>query len=334
MLYDLNIPWSPSTTALSLDRTLTFAHHLGYRTVALTHTLPPPIPAAIPNPLPTLPPSEGRPTVLRRVTVPISDPSVNHRLPQLHAAYDLVALRPTTERAFAAVCTSLSSEHFSLISLDLTAFFPFHFPPRTCMAAVSRGLRFEICYGQFVGARKDDARGRSNFLANVAGLIRATKGRGIVVSSEARDVLGLRGPADVVNLLAVWGLGTEKGKAGMAEMARGVVVNEGLGRRGFRRVVDVVGGAGPVREVEKGEGEEGNKKQKKQKGPKQQQGQQQAKEKGQQQGQPQWKDKGQQGQKRRSEESEDAREGGDAPVSKRQAKKMKLALQKGKASEA
>lgn len=320
MLYDLNIPWTPSTTPADLDRTLSFASHLGYSVVALSHILPPPIPSSIPQPQgPTLPPSPGRrPTTLRRVTVPISDPSTNHRLPQLASTYDLVALRPTTEKAFLACCTSLSSDNFSLISLDLTAYFSFHFPPRTCMAAVAKGLRFEICYGQFLGAKKDDTRARANFLGNVAGLIRATKGRGLVVSSEARGVLGLRGAADVVNLLAVWGLGTERGKEAMSGNPRGVVVNEGIRRRGFRGVVDVIeGAAGERREVEGGD--EGVKKDKKQKGQKGHQGQ---------------KDKGhQQGQKRRSEEGEDTKGGGDAPVSKRQAKKMRLAAQKGKTAE-
>lgn len=320
MLYDLNIPWSPTTPPFDLDRTLSFASHLGYTVVALNHTLPPPIPSAIPNPVPLLPVNPAHPTVLRRATVPISDPSTNHRLPQVAAAYDLVALRPTTERAFLAACTSLSADHFALISLDLTAHYPFHFPPRTCMAAVSRGLRFEICYGQFLGAGREDGRARSNFLGNVAGLIRATRGRGIVVSSEARGVLGLRGPADVVNLLAVWGLGTERGKEAMAGMARGVVVNEGIRRRGFRGVVDVLGGAGPEREKV----QEGGKKEKKQKG---------QKEKGQPQ-QGQGKDKAQQGQKRPSEEGDGGEVDSNAPVSKRQAKKMKLASMKVKSAEA
>lgn len=186
------------------------------------------------------------------------------------------------------------------------------------MAAVSRGLRFEICYGQFVGAKKDDARARSQFLSNVAGLVRATKGRGLVVSSEAGGVLGLRAPADVVNLLAVWGLGTERGKAAIGENPRGVVVNEGIRRRGFRGVVDVLGGAGGGDDGRERGGEEGGgKKEKKQKG---------------QQGQ--GKDRGQQpGQKRRSEEGEGETDS-NAPVSKRQAKKMRLAAQKGKPAEA
>lgn len=199
------------------------------------------------------------------------------------------------------------------------------------MAAVARGLRFEICYGQFLAAsgKGDDARARSNFLGNVAGLIRATKGRGLVVSSGApgagSGALGLRAPADVVNLLAVWGLGTERGKAAMGENARGVVVNEGIRRRGFRGVVDVLGGAGEEQAGrERGAGEEdsgGAKEKGKGKGKKQ---------KGQGQG---GQDKGLQGQKRRSEEGQAEVADADAPLSKRQAKRMKLAALKGKPAE-
>jgi ribonuclease P/MRP protein subunit RPP1 len=305
MLYDLNIPCPPSTTPAALSRTLTFARSLGYTTVALNTTISMPI-STIPPPPPLPSPSPSHQTaILRRATIPISDPSQNHKLSAVSALYDLVALRPTTERAFSAACTSLSD--FSLISLDLTAFFPFHFPPRTCMAAVSRGIRFEICYAQ---AFSSDARSRSNFLANAAGLIRATRGRGIVVSSEAGSGLQLRAPADVVNLLAIWGLGPERGREGLEGLPRGVVVNEGLRRRGFRGVVDVLGGAGPERKKDDAEGGE----KKKGKG---------MKEKGQQQQQ-------QQGQKRRSEEGEGAQPDPNAPVSKRQAKKMKLAAGKGK----
>lgn len=82
------------------------------------------------------------------------------------------------------------------------------------------------------------------------GIFRATKGRGLVISSEARSVLGVRAPADVVNLMAVWGLAREKGEEGLGVNPRGVVVNEGLKRSSFRGVVDVVyGGERKAEEV-------------------------------------------------------------------------------------
>lgn len=79
-------------------------------------------------------------------------------------------------------------------------------------------------------------------MGNLMGIVRATGGRGLVVSSGAAGVLEMRGPADVVNLLGVWGVGRERAVEGLEGNARGVVVNEGIKRRGFRGVVDVVEG--------------------------------------------------------------------------------------------
>jgi ribonuclease P/MRP protein subunit RPP1 len=167
----------------------------------------------------------------------MADPGANFRLAALAGAYDMLALRPTTEKAFNFAC--LNATEASLISLDLTTSFPFYFKPKPCMAAVRRGTRFEVCYGQVLDPGADSRR-RAAFVGNLMGLVRATKGRGLVVSSEARSVLGLRGPADVVNLLAVWGLSTDKGTEAIGVNPRGVVVNEGLKRRSFRGVIDVV----------------------------------------------------------------------------------------------
>ncbi|KAK1984037.1 RNase P subunit p30-domain-containing protein, partial [Colletotrichum cereale] len=316
MLYDLNIPWSPTTAPADLSRTISFASSLGYTVLALNHTITPPIPSQITNPLPRFPlpaaaaasqpPRSPRPTVLHRATVLLSDPSQNYRLPALAAAYDLLAVRPTTEKAFQAACLSMAEP--SLISLDLTQHFPFHFRPKPLMAAVSRGVRFEVCYAQVLAA--PDARARAAFISNLASLVRATKGRGLVVSSEARSALGLRAPNDVVNLLAVWGLASEKGTEALGANPRGVVVNEGIKRSGFRGVVDV---------LEVGGREEDAKKQQQQ----QQQGKKDGKEgKGAKQGGGGGEDRGN-GQKRKT--PDEAGDGAPQTMSKRQAKKLRLA---------
>jgi ribonuclease P/MRP protein subunit RPP1 len=164
----------------------------------------------------------------------------NYRIAALASAYDLLAVRPTTDKAFQAACLSMTE--ISLISMDLSAQYSFHFRPKPCMTAVTRGVRFEICYGQALSST--DPRSRANFISNTMALIRSTKGRGIVLSSEARDVLGIRAPADVINLMAVWGLGTERGTEALGINPRGVVVNEGLKRSSFRGVVNIVQVAG------------------------------------------------------------------------------------------
>lgn len=106
--------------------------------------------------------------------------------------------------------------------------------------AIERGVRFEICYAP--GIQAVDAAARRNLIGNVVGLMRATRGRGLVISSEARQALACRAPSDVVNLAAVWGLGMERGKDAVGKEARGVVVTAQLRRTSYRGVVDVVHG--------------------------------------------------------------------------------------------
>ncbi|KAE8450626.1 hypothetical protein EG329_005970 [Mollisiaceae sp. DMI_Dod_QoI] len=246
MLYDLNIPWSPNQDPAQLQRTISFLSEVGYSALALNHTINGPLSSQITNPIPTTPPFTVPPktTLLRRCTLTISDPSLNHRLPYLATAYDILALRPTTEKAFLSACQSLTDH--SIISLDMTQRFPFHFKPKPFMTAVNRGIRFEICYAQ---ATMGDASSRRNFISNCLGILRATSGRGLIVSSEATSVLGVRAPADVLNLLSVWGLGKDRGMEALGVNPRGVVMNEGLKRSGFRGVVNIIdGGDIPVSE--------------------------------------------------------------------------------------
>lgn len=237
MFYDLNIPWSPSMPREQLLQTLLLARSLGYDTVALNHTITTPGSDSLPSPFPdfaTEAKEHNLPNILHRATLPFTDPAVPTYRPTMMKTYDLIAMRPLTDKAFSNVCLSLD---IPIISIDLTQYLEFIFRPKPCMAAVSRGVRFEINYAQALNA---DSRGRANFISNATNLIRATRGRGIMLSSEAKSALQLRAPADVVNLLNVWGLGNEKGMEGVGNIPRSVVVNEGMKRTGFRGVVDIV----------------------------------------------------------------------------------------------
>lgn len=303
MLYDLNLAWSPSIAVRDINRTLRFSASLGYDVVALDHTLYPPYGPKVSNPIPVITGPESaqqegcapapiapasslsvadgsRPrafpsSVLRRCTVTLSDapgdgknggPHIPARfLTQLASEYDIVALRPTSERALTQVCLDLAQPG-QLVSLDPVGHWTFHLPRRAVAAAVARGVRFEVCYagafplapgpaggsgsaaGGVAASAEDTARRRTLFVSNLVALLRATSrlgaggGGALVVSSgaSAASPLALRAPADVANLLAVWGLPTDRALAGMGTVARSVVVNEGLRRRAFRGVVRVV----------------------------------------------------------------------------------------------
>lgn len=127
-----------------------------------------------------------------------------------------------------------------LISLDLSVRLPYHFKMKTLAAAIARGLRFEICYGPGVTGSGMEA--RRNLIGNAMALIRATRGRGIIISSEAKRALAIRAPADVINLACVWGLSSERGKEAVCEEARKLVALARLKRTSWRGIVDIVDG--------------------------------------------------------------------------------------------
>ena len=62
--------------------------------------------------------------------------------------------------------------------------------------AIERGVYFEVCYGGAVG----DSSCRRNLIANTISLSRITKGKNIIISSQALDLMELRRTADIVNL--------------------------------------------------------------------------------------------------------------------------------------
>ena len=111
--------------------------------------------------------------------------------------------------------------------------------------AISRGIKIELCYSQ--GILSNDPMAKRNLISNATQLIRVTRGRGLIFSSEAKNVLGIRAPSDVINLASVWGLGTEKGKDGLTKEPRSVVEFARLKRQSFKGIVDIVyGGEKPA----------------------------------------------------------------------------------------
>lgn len=312
MFYDLNIQWVPSEP--NLPRTFAFLHELGYNVVALNHTISGKLPTDLTNPIPTqsqlqqthksLP---AKLTILRRLTLVLSESGhPNARLTALASNYDLLALRPVDEKTLSLACSSMDCD---IISIDLTQRFGTHFKHKMLSVAIQSGKKIEICYS---GGLLGDAQGRRNMISNATQLIRATRGRGLIISSgvEARTgAVGCRGPWDAVNLAAVWGLGQERGYEAVSKEARTVVVSGKLKRTGYRGAVDIVYGGEKPKEVEVGIKEKQAQKQSQ----KQKQG---AKKDGAQQ------QNEQHGLKRKADGDTPTGDGMEKPLSKRQQKKL------------
>ena len=160
----------------------------------------------------------------------------NARLAELSRNYDILALRPVDERTLSLACSSLDCE---IISLDLTQRLPFWFKYKMLSEAIKSGKRLELSYAQGV---MGDSGMRRNLISNATQLIRASRGRGLIISSEAKAAVACRGPWDAINLAAVWGLGQERGYEAMSKECRTIVVTAKLKRTSYRGVIDVVYG--------------------------------------------------------------------------------------------
>jgi len=71
-------------------------------------------------------------------------------------------------------------------------------------------------------------------------LVRATKGKNIILSSDAQKVMELRGPYDVVNLGNLFGMSPDKAKASISKLCQSVVIHAET-RKTYRGMLKVEG---------------------------------------------------------------------------------------------
>ena len=119
-----------------------------------------------------------------------------------------------------------------ILSLDISQRLPFPLRHNLFTNLVSRGVGIEICYATGIG----DTAARRNIISNATGLIRGTRGRGLLISSEARRTADLRGPFDIINLATFWGM---KQEFGMGD-GRKVVLHSEVRRLTYRGAVQVI----------------------------------------------------------------------------------------------
>eukprot|EP00884_Botryococcus_braunii_P015885 jgi/Botrbrau1/2980/Bobra.0026s0043.1 len=226
MFYDLNLPEVGKEKLAARDR-LRMSTRLGYSSVAIAHVaadrLTPKDRCAMAS-IDPLPPAKSEGAATQAVPIPKASgsgggQSTPHQFSRLTfkcgeagaaadsleaggsvpMTYDIVAVQPASERVFQQACQSLEVD---LITLDLTESRLFILRNALVKAALKRGIFFEICYS---GALLSDAN-RRTFFQNAASLCRETRGRGIVLSSGARDGFEMRDPHTLVNIACLFGM--------------------------------------------------------------------------------------------------------------------------------
>jgi ribonuclease P/MRP protein subunit RPP1 len=198
--------------------------------------------------------------VLRRCTVRFAEPGQLQEMVRANddaiRSYDVFALEPTTERAFASACANGRAD---IITTQLGARPAFRLRAPALKAAASAGASFEVSYN----AALMDVGARRNSFANAAAATRAVgenagggvrddddsdddtdddtdavmrdagsasandlsrknakrAGGGVVLTSGSRQATELRAPHDVANLASLFGMRDENARAALSTRA-------------------------------------------------------------------------------------------------------------------
>ncbi|CAO1621299.1 unnamed protein product [Sympodiomycopsis kandeliae] len=160
-------------------------------------------------------------------------------------SYDLLAVQPTTSNTFTTTClthTELkpTGPSFDIVSLDLssTPRLPFHLKRSTIGKVLENGAVFEITYSPALPGHNQEIRLR-NLISNTRDLLRITNGgKGLILSSAASTIMGLRNPTDVMNLATLFGFSSSLARDAVSDTCSRLW-KRAQSRRSFRAVVGV-----------------------------------------------------------------------------------------------
>ncbi|PKY43037.1 PHP domain-like protein [Rhizophagus irregularis] len=245
MFYDLNLPY-PTQPNLAQQQTelrkrVDLLIKFGYQVVAYNHTVTGKLDKANPihkfetyNNSPDSPSGQQQKIEqLSRITVVIEDASQNYGLSSTNSiisSYDIVAAQPTNEKIFQNVCGTLEVD---IVSLEMGSRLPFYIKHGPVGLAIERGVYFEICYAPAIR----DSASRRQLISNAQSLVRVTRGKNIIITSEAQRAMELRGPYDIVNLGTIMGMNQAMAKDCISTNCRAVVMHAITRRNTHRAVV-------------------------------------------------------------------------------------------------
>lgn len=183
-----------------------------------------------------------------RITLVIADPAKCQNIAKLNnlACFDIISVQPTTEKALQLTTTNLDIDIVSLPMLSRLSFFLKH---KTVGQALSRGIKFEICYSGLIagpaGYESSSALGatgrisRKTFFGNCLQLIRALRCQGLVFSSGASEPLHVRNHVDILAVMRELGLKTSNAKEGFVKNPEAVLVSGRLRVKSNKQTVMV-----------------------------------------------------------------------------------------------
>jgi ribonuclease P/MRP protein subunit RPP1 len=150
-------------------------------------------------------------------------------IPKCRKVYDLISCEPYSDETFRKLCTLVDCD---IISIDFSRPLPFRLHAGHVGAALKRGVVFEVCYSKLL----QDETTRRNVFSGARLLCRCTRGKGVILSSGARNHLDLRTPFDIANIATLLDLKGAQAKQSVASTRRTLVdrvVRNKFFQRGF-----------------------------------------------------------------------------------------------------
>ncbi|CAG8815047.1 14264_t:CDS:2 [Cetraspora pellucida] len=241
MFYDLNLPYlsrldlvNQNELRARTDMLIKLLYQLtvGYHVVAYNHVVTGKI---SPNEMSLADISDKKSKIeqLTRLTYVIEDISQNHGLTSTNSAlasYDILAIHPTNEKTFLNACSTLEVD---IISLEMGSRLSFYLKHSIVGLAIERGIFFEISYAPAIR----DSTSRRHLISNAQNLVRVSRGKNIIITSEAQRAMELRGPYDIVNLGTIMGMNQATAKECITTNCRAVVMHAATRRNTHKAVV-------------------------------------------------------------------------------------------------
>lgn len=240
MLVDLNVPWPQETYGTpithqqltELKNTLSTLTVLGYTHVAINFTLhhTTKVPIEVnPIDLSLLKEFEDRLKLYTRATIVIDEPSQGQSISKLQNSFDIIAVLPVSEKGLLMACSSLDID---VLTFEYSRRLPAFLKHKSIGAAVSRGVKLEVVYSKLFGE------GRAQFMSNTMNVLRASRGRNIVISSGAVRPLDCRGFKDVYNCLELLGFKRNMEQQCLDKAGR-VLLSGRLRLRSYKQTISV-----------------------------------------------------------------------------------------------
>ncbi|KAJ1665017.1 RNA-binding RNA processing protein rpp1 [Coemansia sp. RSA 1813] len=176
--------------------------------------------------------------VLRRLTLVVSDASHGLSISSsgggLASEYDIVAVRPTSEKLLLAAIGG-SWDTVDLISLDMGSRWGFFVKHKPAGQALASGYAFEISY---MPALTDSAT-RQQWVSNASSIVRMTRGKGLVWSSGASQPFDIRSPYDITALGEALQLNSDLSKRALSSHPRAVLLHAFTRANTLKAVISV-----------------------------------------------------------------------------------------------